>query len=123
MKPISVSVPARTGTYADALEAIGIASLIRETGGAVVTIREGPGGFVIASEAEITRLERRQVTPGYPYIWVRSKEARPADLTWIVDYEAEKEKRDRYIAWEKTNKILSQRGGATCFSVYPYYFS
>ena len=58
----------RTGTYADILEAIGIASLIEEMGSASPPfIAEDGGAFQIQWESSPAS---RPPGPGYPYIWV-----------------------------------------------------
>jgi hypothetical protein len=115
VKAETLFIPACTGTYADALEAIGTASLVRELGYSAVTIREDGGGFVVALKGTgpVAGGAPRQISPGYPYIWIRTKEPEPAGCSWVVDYEAEKEKRDRFRSWEQEKTKGKGRGKRT----------
>lgn len=94
-----------TGTYADTLEAIGTATLIEELYGAVPTVTETNGAFLI--EWEPSRI-RRSPEPGFPYIWVRKNEPDRPDVSEVLDYESERQKRDAYNEWKKT--LNKQKG-------------
>src|SRR2546430_800518 len=83
----------RTGTYTETLEAVGLASLLRELRFIGVAIKDEGTHFCVRSATDVARAAWSDlVSPGYPYIWERSKESRPA-LEDVIDYEGEKEKR------------------------------
>ena len=85
----------RTGTYADALEAIGLASLLSELGFSGVTILDEGPHFKIRSQSDVAPEQwPNAISLGYWYIWEKSKEQKP-DQPKVIDYEAEKEKRDK----------------------------
>lgn len=89
---MNLSIPKKTGTYADTLQAIGLADLIWELcNESTVIVDQG-------SEYEISVKEWnpeawRAPNPGYPYIWDSKKEQKPP-LGEILDYRQELEKRD-----------------------------
>jgi hypothetical protein len=88
---MDIKVPKKTGTYADALQAIGTADLLREL------CEELPRIIDYGSEFRIT-VERwrpdkwKSPNPGYPYIWDSQKEKKPSAGD-ILDYRTEIEKR------------------------------
>jgi hypothetical protein len=84
----------KTGTYAETLEAVGLASLMGELGFGTVNICDKGGEFVLRTSKDPQPGNWPAfIQPGYPYIWENSKEAKP-DLPWVVNYEEEKTKRD-----------------------------
>jgi hypothetical protein len=85
------SVERRTGTYAETLEAVGLASTLRELGFRGVRITDRGSHFEI-NGAPPTEFASR-VSAGYPYIWEKSKEPERPAIPFL-DYEGEKEKRD-----------------------------
>jgi hypothetical protein len=87
----------RTGTYADALEAIGIASLLRDLGSTGITITDDGSCFRVQGLDPPDPWSTP--SPGYPYIWESAKEEKP-DISWIFDYVDAKQKR------EASNKFL-----------------
>lgn len=105
------TVALRTGTYADVLEAIGRASLLREVGaGSDVTIKH-EGQEVVLSCLDSVGPEGWHVpAPGYPYVWLRSKQESAPRLLEILDYESERQKRDARRAWESSLKKAEREG-------------
>src|SRR5579883_2995396 len=97
------SVPKKTNTYADVLDAIGRASLLDELRFPKVTIRDASGEFVIESLGDAA-VPWPSISPGFPYIWVRKNEAEPPDMVLFIDYEEEREKRDIYRKWEDSTR-------------------
>ena len=89
----------RTGTYADTLEAIGTATLIKELSGAAPVVTDLNGAFQIEWEASGLL---RPPEPGFPYIWVRKNEPERPVMSDVLDYESERTKRDVYNEWRKT---------------------
>jgi hypothetical protein len=84
----------KTGSYAETLEAIGLSSLLRELGYPRVKITDEGSHFLVHSPVDVPPEQWKEpVAPGYPYIWERSKEAEP-QVSGLLDYESEKEKRD-----------------------------
>ena len=91
--------PRSTGTYADALQAIGTATLIRELYGARPVVTQTNGAFRIDWESSGSC---RAPEPGFPYIWVRKNEPTRPAVSDVLDYETERQKRDAYNEWKKT---------------------
>ncbi len=89
---MNLSVPKRTGTYADTLQAIGLADLVYALCEEEPLISDrGPEFQISATEwkPEIWHAP----DPGYPYIWDSKKEPQPP-AGQILDYRREVEKRD-----------------------------
>jgi len=85
----------KTGTYAETLEAIGVASALREVGFTGVTITDEGSRFRIHSTIELAPEQwRTSVSSGYPYIWEKDKEPRKPAISYLLDYVDEREKRD-----------------------------
>lgn len=85
----------KTGTYAETLEAIGLAGTLRELGFTGVTITDDGSRFCIHSPVDLPPEGWENcITAGYPYIWKRSKESDKPELPRVVDYEAGKVDRD-----------------------------
>lgn len=85
----------RTGTYAETLEAIGIASALREVGFTGVTITDEGSQFRIHTTVELVPKQlSASVSPGYPYIWEKGKEPQKPAISYLLDYAGEREKRD-----------------------------
>lgn len=98
-------VDKQTGTYADTLHAVGLATLLRELSFRSVRINDRGGQFQIHTGDRPTD-HPSHLSAGYPYIWEKSKEPeRPA--VPFLDYEAEKEKRDAARKRGKKGKALS----------------
>ncbi len=92
----------KTSTYADTLQAIGLADLLNELCGDVPEISDQGTGFQITiknSRAE----EWRAPLPGYPYIWDSKKERKPPAGN-CLDYRAEVRKRDAARETSPTGK-------------------
>jgi hypothetical protein len=92
---VNFCIDKKTGTYAETLEAIGLAGALREVGFTGVTITDDGARFRIHSPIDLPP-ERWDtcVTAGFPYIWKRSKEAQKPELPRVIDYEAGKVNRD-----------------------------
>jgi hypothetical protein len=81
----------KTGTYAETLEAVGLASVARELGFGGVRLTDRGSQFQIHWEQHST--PNRRLTAGYLYIWERNKEPLRPTIPFL-DYLGEKEKRD-----------------------------
>jgi len=88
---VSYRVVKKTGTYADTLLAVGLAHLLGELGGGAVTISDAGEEFGLRPGYELPPPEEwPPLSPGYPYIWEKSKEReRPPGN--VIDYEHIKE--------------------------------
>ncbi len=98
-------VPNKTGTFADTLEAIGIATLFLELGYAPVEIRRGRGTWeVTARNGPQLDLWPRPL-PGFPYVWLaENEEGKTRPPMDQLDYNAERERSNRWTAWRKQAK-------------------
>jgi hypothetical protein len=92
---MKLAIEKKTGTYAETLEAVGMASLLSELGFGAVTMEDEGSQFQLRTSNELP-IEQwpEHIAPGYPYIWERSKEPERPTQQRIVDYETEKIKRD-----------------------------
>src|ERR1039458_4667500 len=79
-----------TGTYAETLEAVGLASAARELGFRGVRVTDQGTQFHIRSEQNAA--QDSALSAGYLYIWEKSKEPQRPTIPFL-DYEGEKEKR------------------------------
>ena len=104
-----VIVPKKTGTYSEALEAAGTASLLEELGFRQVTLRDLGGAFEIQSRNDIPPDSWEVPSPGYPYIWERRKEPERPNLPNVLDYEEQREIRDRWLAYQNAVKKKAAR--------------
>jgi len=110
---LTIEVSKRTGTYADTLEAIGIASLLNELHYANVVVRDCGGEFFVIGENGPSPDSWPQVTPGFPYVWKREVTdaktkkttlvARPS-LPEVLDYLAAKEQNERWKLFSDSQK-------------------
>src|ERR1700722_4385893 len=82
----------KTGTYAETLAAVGLASAARELGFPSVRVTDLGGQFQIHSDGEQLGPDLA-LSVGYPYIWEKSKEPQRPTIPFL-DYEDEKQKRD-----------------------------
>jgi len=87
-----------TGTYAETLEAVGLASAIRELGFRGVRVTDQGTQFRVHSDQDSA--PNNALSAGYLYVWKKSKESECPTIPFL-DYEGEKEKRD---AAKKTAK-------------------
>ena len=84
-------VPKRTNTYAEVLEAIGLASLVEELTVSEVRILDHGDCFILEGK-ELPPVEQWPVVePGYPFIYLKQDGSMPKG--WVLDYEREKEGR------------------------------
>lgn len=91
-------VEKRTGTYADALEAIGWATLFQELGAKRVHLRDQGWGFEITGEVDISQAE----VPGCGFCFIADSRNSAPDLAeWTIDYDAERKKEEAARAFEK----------------------
>lgn len=81
-------VPKLTGTYADPLCAIGYATLLLEMTGASPRIQDRGADFLVTVDDGRAIENWQPPTPGFMYIWRRSKEPQPKKGT-VLDYEQE----------------------------------
>jgi hypothetical protein len=89
---MNLSVPKKTGTYADTLHAVGLADLVRELCKEVPEIVDKGSEFQITIQ-EWTPGKWSAPLPGYPYVWDSKKETKPPSGE-VLDYRKEVEKRD-----------------------------
>lgn len=103
-----------TGTYADSLMAIGMASLLEEISGTQTIIRDMGTHFQIGSSAEVSDEQWRPPSPGFYYIWRKSKEKEKPQGTRVLDYEEEqgrvKAKKKGNKKTDALNKALEEQG-------------
>lgn len=96
-----LSVAKKTGTYADTLQAIGLADLVHTLCEEVPLILDRGSGFEISIDK--WNPENWQAPdPGYPYIWDSKKESTPPAGNRL-DYRRELEKRDAARETTKAN--------------------
>lgn len=88
---MEISISKKTGTYADALQAIGTADLLREVCGEWPQIIDKGSTFTIVVQ-KCQPEKWNPPNPGYPYIWDSQKEPNPP-VGDVLDYRAELEKR------------------------------
>jgi len=98
---MNLSIPKRTGTYADTLQAIGLADLVH------ALCSEEPLIVDLGSEFQVSVKGWNPESwgapdPGYPYIWDSKKEPKPP-AGQILDYRREVEKRDAAREAAKAN--------------------
>lgn len=86
-------IPKRTMTYADSLEAIGLASLLQDITGKGVQVLDSGDRFVLEAGDLPPLAGWPPLSPGYPFIYVKGDGERP----WgqILDYEREREKAEQ----------------------------
>ena len=89
-----IEIPKTTGTYADALRAIGTADLLEEMSGTHTIIKDMGSHFQIECSSDIVSDQLKQPSPGYYYIWRKSKEKESPKGNLVLDYEGEKAKAD-----------------------------
>ena len=104
---MNLSIPKRTGTYADTLQAIGIADLLH------ALCEEEPLILDRGSEFQVSVKEWKPENwhipdPGYPYIWDSKKEPRPPAGN-ILDYRQEVKRRDAAREASKANAKARKR--------------
>jgi hypothetical protein len=87
-------IPKVTGTYADSLRAIGTADLLEEISGAQTIINDFGTHFQIECSTDIISNHLNNPSPGYYYIWRKSKEKENPNGILVLDYEEEKSKAD-----------------------------
>lgn len=93
-----------TGTYAETLEAVGLAMLAREIGFSGVRIEDHGSHYAIHVQGGAPTMMASAFAAGYLYIWEKSKEPERPTIPFL-DYEDEKKKRD-------AAKGLSKKGQA-----------
>ncbi|MDI6907595.1 MAG: hypothetical protein QMC81_08955, partial [Thermoanaerobacterales bacterium] len=86
-------IPKRTMTYADSLEAIGLASLLQDITGKGVQVRDSGDRFVLDPGDLPPLADWPPVRPGYPFIYIKSDGQRPSGE--VLDYEREREKAEQ----------------------------
>ena len=103
-------VEKKTGTYADTLEAVGTAGLLRDLGHRNVTILDHGPAFEILSEDLPFENWSMPVSPGFTYIWEKGKEKTRPPIDNLLDYEEERQKRDAVRKRrEKTREALADQ--------------
>ncbi len=110
-----VEISKGTGTYADSLMAIGAADLLEEVTGAGSIIHNMGTHFQIECSSNVPGEQWRPPSPGFYYVWRKSKEKERPQGTMVLDYE---EEQGRVKAKEKgtkkkkeaLNKALEEQG-------------
>lgn len=90
----AIEVPKGTGTYADSLRAIGTANLLEEISGAQVIIRDMGTHFQVECSMDVLPEGLKPPSPGFYYIWKKSKEKDKLSGVLVLDYEEEKSRAD-----------------------------
>lgn len=90
----AIEVPKGTGTYADSLRAIGTASLLEEISGTQATIRDMGTHFQTECPKDVSPEGLKPPSPGFYYIWKKSKEKDKPSGVLVLDYEEEKSRAD-----------------------------
>ncbi|HHT9138088.1 MAG TPA: hypothetical protein ACFYEK_12715 [Candidatus Wunengus sp. YC60] len=90
----AIEVPKGTGTYADSLRAIGTASLLEEISGTQTIIRDMGTHFQIECPKDVSPEGLKPPSPGFYYIWKKSKEKDKPSGVLVLDYEEEKSRAD-----------------------------
>ncbi len=99
---LTITVPKRTGTYADILEAVGTASLIEELYYSPVNLKDAGSSFEITGLNGPHPDDWPDITPGYRYVWKQSAEQlTPPQLPLVLDYLQQKEQNE---VWKKFNE-------------------
>ena len=93
-------VPKGTLTYADTLEAIGLASLLEEITGKQARLLDLDEGYAVEGPALPEVESWPTLEPGYPFIYLPADGGKP--LGWVLDYVAEREKDQRRKDFFKT---------------------
>lgn len=104
------SVEKKTGTYADALHAIGLGTLLAELGFGRITLQDQGGGFDLATSADPNTDNWPEVGPGYTYVWEKSKDPPKPNLEDILDYEGAKLLNERWKQFQKSQPKAKKRG-------------
>lgn len=88
---MNLRIPKKTGTYADALCALGYASLMQELTAATARIEECGSEYEVTCNGGHPAEQWQAPSPGYIYIWRRSKEPEsPPAIAPVMDYENER---------------------------------
>lgn len=90
----AIEVPKGTGTYADSLRAIGTASLLEEISGTQAIIRDMGTHCQIECPKDVSPEGLKPPSPGFYYIWKKSKEKDKPSGVLVLDYEEEKSRAD-----------------------------
>lgn len=100
-------VPRGTLTYADTLEAIGLASLLRELTDAEVRLRHTDEGYLVTGEDLPEAHLWPPIEPGYPFIYEPNDGQVPPG--WVLDYEQERAKDQRLREFRKATGKKGQQ--------------
>lgn len=104
-------VEKKTGTYADALEAIGTASLLEDLGFTGVTVGDHGAFFLVESANEVAPETWAPPTIGYRYIWEKSKEQNKPAVE-CLDYEAERGRSEAWKKFQQANRKTRRKANA-----------
>lgn len=83
-------VPKHTMTYAETLETIGLARLLREITGAQVRLIDRGDHYVLVGQDVGPSSGWLSISPGYPFIYLKKDGTRPSG--YVMDYENEQKK-------------------------------
>jgi hypothetical protein len=88
---MELKIQKKTCTYADILEAVGVADLVAELAGKDVRIEDVGPEFCVRTDGGKEPETWKAPSPGYPLIFVRKKDGAPP-LGWFIDYESDQQK-------------------------------
>jgi len=110
------TVDKKTGTYAETLEAVGLASAARELGFSGVRVTDKGTHFLVHSGQNSTPND--MLSAGYLYVWKKSKEPECPTIPFL-DYEGEKDKRDAARKTAKKSKAALDSQDIEAPAVHP----
>ncbi|MBI3786295.1 MAG: hypothetical protein HY270_23140 [Deltaproteobacteria bacterium] len=110
------SVAKETGTYADTLKAVGLASILQQlaTTGTQVTVSDAGANFLIRLSSPLPNEHRAELTVGYQYL--AHEKAGPAPRGIRPDpfpYRQQKEVENVWWRWRNKQGRVSKRKGGT----------
>ncbi|HLJ28574.1 MAG TPA: hypothetical protein VKY85_17840 [Candidatus Angelobacter sp.] len=97
---MEITIPKKTGTYADALHAIGASDLLHELCGELPQIIDQGSEFKVVVAEKRSPQRWPSPSPGYPYIWDSQKEQKPPTGD-VLDYRAEIDRRNAMREFSK----------------------
>lgn len=103
-----IDVPKITGTYADSLRAIGTANLLEEMTGKKTIIKDLGAHFQVECSADVQPEQWNAPTPGFYYIWRKSKEKEKPLGVLVLDYEEEQRRAKLKENNNNKEKILNK---------------
>lgn len=93
-----------TGTYADTLHAVGLASLTQDLDLGTIRIRDSDGSYSLETSIDISPDQWPSISPGYWYIWLGFEKDGGPKPSWAktLDYEEARQQNERWKAFDKS---------------------